>query len=360
MAARPDSGGRGIRVDTYQGQPDITFFRLATSDAAVASHGAFVREQIEQELWAAGFNQPGKISAVYYDGGSTWSVAARLPRAQAPTSRSSICKAPRRARQRARPTSSAIPPPRTSSSGALLHEIVHAIGFVPPARQRHPRRPRLRQPLRSDWAGDQPWGTDQPAQMQLDVGHDDYYQANIPGCLDLSQSPYLDSGGASLTVTIGAAAPEPAVGSPATTTQSTAPTAAVPPDAPSPAPHVTLRATPDAQSVFSGWTGACTGASPTCDITLDAAKTVQAVFSTKPQRLRVTVSGHGRVTSTPAGSTAPRAAPPAFQQHTSNPASSPSARLTLHRLDRRLERSPHLPAPPRYPGRVAHATFRRT
>ena len=41
---------------------------------------------------------------------------------------------------------------------------------------------------------------------------------------------------------------------------------------------VTLTATPDAGSVFAGWTGACTGTG-NCAITMDAAKTVTATFN---------------------------------------------------------------------------------
>jgi hypothetical protein len=42
---------------------------------------------------------------------------------------------------------------------------------------------------------------------------------------------------------------------------------------------VTLTATPDAGSVFIGWSGACTG-SGSCVVTMDAAKSVTATFNT--------------------------------------------------------------------------------
>ena len=41
---------------------------------------------------------------------------------------------------------------------------------------------------------------------------------------------------------------------------------------------VTLTATPDASSDFTGWSGACVGTG-TCDVTLDATKSVKATFA---------------------------------------------------------------------------------
>lgn len=65
---------------------------------------------------------------------------------------------------------------------------------------------------------------------------------------------------------------------------------------------VTLTATPDASSIFTGWSGACTGMT-TCTVPLMVASTVTATF----QRREVSVSvmllgtGSGFVTSSPAG-----------------------------------------------------------
>ncbi len=65
---------------------------------------------------------------------------------------------------------------------------------------------------------------------------------------------------------------------------------------------VTLTATADPDSTFSGWTGAgcSTGA---CVVTMDAAKTVTATFALNQYALTVQVEGQGTVTSTPAGIT---------------------------------------------------------
>lgn len=48
--------------------------------------------------------------------------------------------------------------------------------------------------------------------------------------------------------------------------------------------YVTLTATPSADSVFVGWTGACNGSQKTCEIYMDGDKTVNAKFNKKPTK----------------------------------------------------------------------------
>ena len=65
---------------------------------------------------------------------------------------------------------------------------------------------------------------------------------------------------------------------------------------------VALTATPAAGSVFSGWSGACSGTAE-CNLTMDKAKAVAATFTAVPETLSVSRSGSGAglVSSTPAG-----------------------------------------------------------
>jgi hypothetical protein len=66
---------------------------------------------------------------------------------------------------------------------------------------------------------------------------------------------------------------------------------------------VTLTPTPDGSSTFAGWQGACTGTG-TCQVTMDAAKSVTAVFSTAANPMLLvykTGTGSGTVTSNPVG-----------------------------------------------------------
>lgn len=63
---------------------------------------------------------------------------------------------------------------------------------------------------------------------------------------------------------------------------------------------VTLVATPDETSVFTGWEGACSGAG-VCTVIMDAAQTVSANFEAIRRRLSLSKTGHGEVTSVPSG-----------------------------------------------------------
>ncbi len=68
---------------------------------------------------------------------------------------------------------------------------------------------------------------------------------------------------------------------------------------------VTLTATPASGSVFTGWSGACTGAATTCTVSMSTARTVTATF-TKRFALALTVTkaraaSSGTVSSAPAG-----------------------------------------------------------
>jgi hypothetical protein len=74
---------------------------------------------------------------------------------------------------------------------------------------------------------------------------------------------------------------------------------------------VSLEAVADVGWRFAGWQGACSGAA-VCTLTMDAPKSATAVFTPKPQLVRVTVVGRGRVTSAPAGISCPGTCSHAF------------------------------------------------
>jgi hypothetical protein len=67
--------------------------------------------------------------------------------------------------------------------------------------------------------------------------------------------------------------------------------------------EVVLTATPEVGWSFGGWSGACTNASETCTVSMDADKSVGATFTKNRYALTVDVNGDGSgaVSSTPAG-----------------------------------------------------------
>lgn len=183
------SGGQRLRLDTYQGKLDITFFRLAQTDGIMAQNGVFVRDAIERALHQAGFNNPKKIYAVYYGGnaptcgGSAWppsligNVAAEYLKGTPPG---------------APACSTNLVGASASQPGyfeyAMLHEIFHTLGAVAMCAPNFTQRGHV-----SDgntdlmYAGDQPWNP-----SVLDIGHDDYFGHNNPKCLDIAKSVFLD------------------------------------------------------------------------------------------------------------------------------------------------------------------------
>ena len=179
---------RNFRLDISNGLLDITFVRLPETDAQFDANGVYIRDELERQLHALGFNQPQKIYLVYYDGRSSASCGAGpwppdLPGNVAAMYLHGLYSGP--------------VPCDTNPWGSIghpgylefasIHEVLHTLGFVPKCAPHHTRQGHVSDsPSDLMWAGDAPW---RPS--TLDVGHDDYYEAHIPGCPDLSDSPYL-------------------------------------------------------------------------------------------------------------------------------------------------------------------------
>ena len=311
-------------MDTYQGQLDITFFRLHATQVEVEARD-FAAQQIETELLAAGYGFAGytnsgrpvpvnvrdKIYAVFYGGHS---------KAYCGNSGSSDGFI-------------YLPDCRGIESLALLHEIIHALGFV---RSCAPHF------LAADHVSD---SADLmypviKSTATLDPGHDDYYAAYIPGCHDLASSRFWNDGGVALSLSItssdGGSGAIHAVAS-GTNRESSFPAlpngdpvinpfALTCPPACSgavdtwPVQTVTLEVDPAIGSDFVGWTGACTGRLLDCQLTLDHPTSVGANFRhtppLRPLRIAVVVTGSGHVTSTPAGLACPRACTRTFRAGT--------------------------------------------
>lgn len=185
------TGGTRLRFDTYQSTLDITFHRLSQTDAALAGYGAFVRDQVESSIHAAGFNEPNKLYAVYYDGtsntacgGAAWPPAllgnAAVLYLQGLPNETVSCSDTQFA------SSPAASPDYLEFS--MLHEIFHTLGAAPTCAARHVLQGHVGDSS-SDlmYSGPLPWYP-----SELDYGRDDYWGHNNPDCLDLSQSVFLD------------------------------------------------------------------------------------------------------------------------------------------------------------------------
>jgi len=185
------TGGRGLKVDTSGGQVDITFHRFTETDAQLAASGINLRNTLESKLRSAGFDAYGKLYSVYYDGtgphdhcgGGAWppglpgTVSAIYLRATFGSG--STCYDPY--------------PSRTGlqiMDFAILHETLHTLGFVPSCAPHQTRAGHTSDnPTDIMWAGTGAWDP-----SVLDYGHDDYFNAGVPGCLDLADSSYLEGG----------------------------------------------------------------------------------------------------------------------------------------------------------------------
>jgi hypothetical protein len=183
------TGGANLRVDTYQGELDINFKRLAQTDAELAAGD--VREGLEQRLNEAGFVRPNRIYAVYYDGSSRQACGGAFwpPEYRGNT----VAMYLRRGLYRCDHFVFAPPgaPPKYWEF-AMLHDIVHGLGYVARCA---PHFGRDSTGHVSDFVNDLmytgPGGWELPP--TLDVGRDDYYGHGRADCPDLARSPYLTS-----------------------------------------------------------------------------------------------------------------------------------------------------------------------
>ena len=202
-----------LRIDTHGGLIDIGFVRLTKTDAMMRGSDpgnnsidtgiAFVRERIERELEQRGLIAPNKAYAVYYEGSSTWACGggAYPPLIQdrvgamylkgVPFGTSIDCGAPAWG-------SPSLQPGYTDY--AMLHEIVHTLGFVPDAAPHEhttghifePGVPTTSRDLMYSprpQTNDPPWGVFEAGGLLLDVNNDDYYKTT--STLDLSTTSLI-------------------------------------------------------------------------------------------------------------------------------------------------------------------------
>ena len=183
------TAGRALRIDTYQGAPDISFAQLPQTDAAYVATGLNIRDNVQQDLHTMGFNDVNKLYAVFWDGGSndTCGGGAWPPELIGNVAAMYLDGTPPGA-----PACNTNPFGASSTTPgylelAMLHEILHTLGFVATCAPHQHGAGHVNDGNHDlMWQGSEPWEPD-----TLDIGHDDYFNANIPGCPDLANSAFL-------------------------------------------------------------------------------------------------------------------------------------------------------------------------
>jgi hypothetical protein len=188
---RAQTNGKGFRLDTFAGgNADVVFFRSERTDAKVQSYGAFIRDQLEYEMLAAGFDDPQKLYLVYYDGGSMHSCggAAYPPMLPGQVGAMYLLGTPPNAAPcAANPLAPSVTQPGYFEFGGI-HEVMHTIGFVATCAPNHTQQGHTSDsPNDLMYAGNQAWSP-----SILDVGRDDYFETGVAGCPDFASSAFLD------------------------------------------------------------------------------------------------------------------------------------------------------------------------
>jgi hypothetical protein len=283
------TGGARLRVDTFAGQPDVSFLKLPETDAALTAQGPFANDMIYTELRAAGFTDPDKTYAVVEQGGNSgacgWGGGGRplgvLYLTAAPSGNSCA--------------SIAWP-------FVLGHEVFHVLGAVNQCAT-HSSDGHV-----GDLPADLMYAYASPGTPLLDPGHDDYYgppgddhlPASCPSSANLANSFFLTSHPFfRLSVTIRGSGAVSAPGFFVCTPDL--------PDACTPAVQggidLSLVAVPGHGFHFVAWSGGPCSGSGECSSTLAADAAVTATFAANPTA-RIAITGQGRVSAGEAGTCA--------------------------------------------------------
>ena len=171
------TGGPKLRIDTYQGQPDITFVRTSLTPPSVFGEGGDVRRFVEQ----LGFANPKKVYIAYLGAfaASSCGLATRGGNAGVLWLTCALQW----------PTSA----PFSLIDSVAMHETLHALGAVPDGAPNGYPDGHVRDPRDiMDRLAPQP---DESGQMrvQLDPGRDDYYGHSMRLETDVADSRYLDT-----------------------------------------------------------------------------------------------------------------------------------------------------------------------
>ena len=299
-----------FRLDTYQGQPDITFFRLRASQAEAEARTS----------------PPRRSRLSYRPPGTERGLHQRRATRSAECSRQDlrrVLRGPVEDELRQRRLDGVRLPARLSWDRVARDDPrdspltrLRALVRPPLPRSRSRQRPgRSHVPVHQEHGNARPW-----LRRLL--------RRPLPGCHDLASSRFWTDGGVSLTLsTTPTSGGEGTVDAAASGTnyENSFPNGYALKCPPSctgyadtwPTQTVTVEAVPAVGSDFLHWTGACTGRLLECQLTLDHSTSVGAVFKRTaplgPRRVNVSVTGSGHVTSTPIGLSCPKTCTAAFR-----------------------------------------------
>ncbi len=198
------SGGSTLRFDTYQGQLDVTFVQLEITNKEFLSNtvktydsNIFNRDYLEHTLNKMRIFHPGKIYIAFLDISTAPNACADashfpdLPGRLAglyEIANSGGYQCANEAYGEGNPAGDLI----------MIHEAIHTLGFASQCGRNQASKDNVSHTGDDNrdlmWApapGYSGTGWD-PDHMLLDPGNDDYFKHNIPNCLDLSQSAFLE------------------------------------------------------------------------------------------------------------------------------------------------------------------------
>ena len=183
-----------VRFDLFRGSLDLTVVRLGRPDSDYVSMGVRIREALEVDLAAMGFNQPSKIYAVFYGGGSARSgVQIACGQAGRPGRMSFLYVECLLERSDVPPLIAVHGLPKMLGL-ITIHEIFHALGAAPDCAPHQVAAHVTDDPrdiMVASGSGQLSTFRDPGFLPLLDAGRDDYYGHGNSGCLDLANSPFF-------------------------------------------------------------------------------------------------------------------------------------------------------------------------
>jgi Divergent InlB B-repeat domain len=254
-------------------QVDLTVQRIKATAAALQPIAGRA-DAIDRDVFTAGGRSAYEKYLVYYDG---------------PTDEPDVC-----GQGGGDPSGPAIAIVYVQSCSGVptqvvaAHEVIHSLGALPPGAP-HPCPDTSGHPCDSEADILYPFvGADPLSALVLDVGRDDYY-GHSGSWLDIQDSGWLrlvnHQARLSLTIQGGGEVESDVPGVLCTASCATDWDAGAP---------IELTPTPAEGQRFVRWDGGCTGAG-TCQVVIDVAKAIKAVFAAATYKLSLAVTGAGRI-----------------------------------------------------------------